>query len=350
MKEDVDCGPGGIKLPRFQAFILQCLLRDQSRRAFTAITQYLAAQPLLQGPFASDTQPDLPVGEVPVVDACRALIKEAVAPFLQDRYLAYCMIGAVTGMVAGVVQHVNSEDNQSDSEYVNERLSILRGYIWDPFSSKWPMEIREQLANTDLKLYIRLLIIKARMMRLSHNPSELGWRLHGFILMSILIAAEPAQEEEEHMLWQVITDDYEWAEWVEFLDRGDDEPQPVLDFVPEIDLFSRVEYEARFIDLVLDPHGVPLQDVRFEPDGPPLQVSNYAVPTTEPGDEPCTICYEPMDGEVTGQYQPMKVPCGHCFHFECLEDLINGINKYSNLCPMCRQKISDPRPKKRVVE
>jgi hypothetical protein len=84
MKEDVDCGPGGIKLPRFQAFILQCLLRDQSRRAFTAITQYLAAQPLLQGPFASDTQPDLPVGEVPVVDACRALIKEAVAPFLQD--------------------------------------------------------------------------------------------------------------------------------------------------------------------------------------------------------------------------------------------------------------------------
>jgi hypothetical protein len=58
-----------------------------------------------------------------------------------------------------------------------------------------------------------------------------------------------------------------------------------------------------------------------------------------------------LDGSVTaGGNQPMQVPCGHCFHFDCLDYMINGINNYSTLCPNCRVKICDPRPRKPILE
>jgi len=46
----------------------------------------------------------------------------------------------------------------------------------------------------------------------------------------------------------------------------------------------------------------------------------------------------------------VEVHCGHCFHYGCLNTLINGILEYSNICPNCRQTICPPRAKRVLAD
>ncbi|EQC30194.1 hypothetical protein SDRG_12046 [Saprolegnia diclina VS20] len=60
-------------------------------------------------------------------------------------------------------------------------------------------------------------------------------------------------------------------------------------------------------------------------------------PTCLVGDDDCTICldaFEHADLAVAGAI--LKLPCGHCFHRDCLHDWCNR----AMTCPVCRGPIS----------
>jgi hypothetical protein len=43
---------------------------------------------------------------------------------------------------------------------------------------------------------------------------------------------------------------------------------------------------------------------------------------------------------------PVKAECDHTFHYDCLSTLINGLFKFSNLCPNCRRPVCDRRSRR----
>jgi hypothetical protein len=113
-----------------------------------------------------------------------------------------------------------------------------------------------------------------------------------------------------------------------------------------------------------------LTDVSFEPSGPRMDVDDIATKTRylknptcsmcrndsetedECGHSTCNICLDTLDLNATGQSKtPMEVRCGHAhsFHFECLDDLINGISEFSNLCPNCRGSICERRARQAIA-
>jgi hypothetical protein len=93
-----------------------------------------------------------------------------------------------------------------------------------------------------------------------------------------------------------------------------------------------------------------LSDVCFEPFGPSLKVENHAFAVTKVSDLPeedCSICRDELNVHQTVRDEvPVKAHCGHTFHYGCLSTLINGISKFSNLCPNCREEVCHRRPKR----
>jgi hypothetical protein len=113
-----------------------------------------------------------------------------------------------------------------------------------------------------------------------------------------------------------------------------------------------------------------LTDVGFEPTGPRLDVDEISTrarylhnPTCSIcssssetddacGHSTCNMCLERLDLNTTNAFMiPMTVRCGHAhsFHFECLDNLINGISDFSNLCPSCRVPICARRARQALV-
>ncbi|KAF2682957.1 hypothetical protein K458DRAFT_405125 [Lentithecium fluviatile CBS 122367] len=87
-----------------------------------------------------------------------------------------------------------------------------------------------------------------------------------------------------------------------------------------------------------------LKDVEFEPCGPEIEVYPYALPC-ENGKGQCTICLEEFrDG--ANEHSLSTRACGHRFHYDCLHGLINGIEEYSNKCPLCRKVICERRQRR----
>jgi hypothetical protein len=101
-------------------------------------------------------------------------------------------------------------------------------------------------------------------------------------------------------------------------------------------------------DSDVDLHDLP--DVCFEPVGPPLQVEQHALAVTKASDLPeedCSICRNTLNVHETVRDEvPVKVDCGHTFHYGCLGTLINGLSQFSNLCPNCRHPVCDRRSRR----
>lgn len=66
-----------------------------------------------------------------------------------------------------------------------------------------------------------------------------------------------------------------------------------------------------------------------------FRVSNRIIIAARKEDEECTICLEFVMENSNDNYA-LKIPCGHYFHFRCLNSLLS-VNKK---CPNCRQLIS----------
>lgn len=86
-----------------------------------------------------------------------------------------------------------------------------------------------------------------------------------------------------------------------------------------------------------------LPGICFDPVGPPLQVEDYALAVSDASDLPegdCSICRDTLNVHERAHVEiPVKIDCGHAFHYGCLGTLINGLAKFLNLCPNCRRPV-----------
>lgn len=51
----------------------------------------------------------------------------------------------------------------------------------------------------------------------------------------------------------------------------------------------------------------------------------------------CSICFEGFEGEVGGPDQPWFIPCGHCFHRECI---VSWMVLHQPTCPLCHRRVN----------
>ncbi|KAI4712274.1 hypothetical protein J4E89_002540 [Alternaria sp. Ai002NY15] len=89
------------------------------------------------------------------------------------------------------------------------------------------------------------------------------------------------------------------------------------------------------------------EDVKWEAAGPRIQVRSVASPVQLDPEAICPVDLEPFDVRSAATVA-WEVECGHAFHAQCLEDLVNGIERNSNRCPLCRAEICDARERRRI--
>lgn len=53
------------------------------------------------------------------------------------------------------------------------------------------------------------------------------------------------------------------------------------------------------------------------------------------GEEKCMVCLDDFDSSEDGSGFALKLPCGHCYHDECI---LKWLQK-SNTCPSCRYEM-----------
>jgi hypothetical protein len=91
-----------------------------------------------------------------------------------------------------------------------------------------------------------------------------------------------------------------------------------------------------------------LRDVEFEAAGPRILVKNVARPVQPETEATCTVCME-FFAVRRSSTVAWKVRCGHVFHAHCLRSMINGIERNSNCCPLCRAEICMARKRRRII-
>ncbi|KAH6665402.1 hypothetical protein B0J14DRAFT_660577 [Halenospora varia] len=81
-------------------------------------------------------------------------------------------------------------------------------------------------------------------------------------------------------------------------------------------------------------HSIAEPDILYNPADRRGFFTDIQVETLAQDDRNCSICYEDMANEVA------KIPCGHRFHFKCIEDWFHGTNLDKEIkasCPLCRK-------------
>ena len=89
------------------------------------------------------------------------------------------------------------------------------------------------------------------------------------------------------------------------------------------------------------------EDVKWAAIGPRILASSVARQVQLGTEATCRVCLDPFDVRDADTVA-WKVGCSHAFHEQCLEDLVNGIEKNSNRCPLCRAEICDARERCRI--
>lgn len=66
----------------------------------------------------------------------------------------------------------------------------------------------------------------------------------------------------------------------------------------------------------------------------------FPAPTPEElSDAMCSICYDALTIDSTGEHQPIRLPCGHIFHLHCMRSWAAR----SRICPVCRARYTAQR-------
>jgi len=89
------------------------------------------------------------------------------------------------------------------------------------------------------------------------------------------------------------------------------------------------------------------EDVKWEGTGPRILAKSVAKQVQLGTKAICPVDLEPFDVR-NADTVAWEVGCGHAFHAQCLKDLVNGIEKNSNRCPLCRAEICDARELRRI--
>ena len=210
----------------------------------------------------------------------------------------------------------------------------------NPFSTI-PLSVRKELALVDFGTVLQHLDDVAQAIVNSHPLSQLSWRLHQWLLQIV-------QENSTDAVERVIS----YTPYLSELTAPSAMANPVLNYRPLGFPPITVTYEG-----LLSPEddtNIDFHDIHWEPAGNPLLVTQYAKFTTNTGAGSCLIClddYEVSDAdEKSPRRRVQPNMCDHVFHEDCLDQLINTVEEYSNKYPGCRTVICPPRDRQRAPD
>jgi hypothetical protein len=279
-------------------------------------------------------------------------LTRAITAFLHVPNEVGCLVIVFGKLVQAAIDYQDTVGLPGFQLDLNQHLDRVvdehRSRISEPFS-RTVLEVRQALAVCDFRGTQRLLIEDAAALATRPSYTGLSWDMFKMFAESIMQAANAQGPEFSahiklalsrarlyHFLDPTAAKDDAWT-WV--LDWETPEDEPVSDRDSDSDSDDDVEYD------VYD-----LPEVCFGPVGPPLKVEDYALAITDVSDLPdddCSICRDSLNVHERVQDEiPVKVECGHAFHYGCLTTLINGLRKFSNLCPNCRRPVCDRRPRR----
>jgi hypothetical protein len=248
----------------------------------------------------------------------------------------------LTGIATLFVEQHDYKYNRAAFLTLRDRIQEeTRQYLCLPFTDQHIL-VRTAIAKLDIGAVLSALVHRAFQILLDHPVrQELLWRLHHLLYQSAMMS--PAPKVGFNAVEEVIQNQFGAAQ---FLDAN---AVPIANYRSNLDLSEQPEVfgEEEFIP-------AELTDVAREPIGPRRQPSICSAHATvldlEP-DDICTICSDDFADASSGTNPPMLLNCphGHVFHYDCLENLINGIASYSNLCPNCRTVVCSARPSRPVL-
>ena len=198
-----------------------------------------------------------------------------------------------------------------------------------------PIYVRRNMAQINVRGLVDLLSYKCRqLLNEPESSHKFGWSLCVWFLRHFykaLLNCDWTLEESRAYIRNVSSG---------HLDLDKPDSTPMMDFR----LPKYMSYIVNIQELERASQIEDLEDVRFVPDGEPLDPKNYTDPMTNcKKEELCVICQCELDGEV------VKLrACGHILHLECVRAMINGVEPSSNLCPLDRQQICPRRLRRRA--
>jgi hypothetical protein len=331
----------GLHRPVYETYMYEVLYNSQ--KYHTLLKNTLLNQPryetqpedsIVQLTARLSTKPDPLLG-----------LTHALLPFLDDTVGLKNVLDMFGRIVFSVAYYWTSgryllDDNAGD--YAAGLVEWYAEQIRDPFSNI-PHYIRRALVQTNVEGCFHVLMVDAVQILEEAKQDDwvLGWRLH----KRMVRYAMHLNTNSSNSIFEVLRDGLDWAKFLSVESKEEENwvnpaYRDTLEFLQdghEQDRDALYEYP----------------DTTYEPIDPPLKPSTLAssVRASEMNNTECPCCLEPLDPSARQiAFIPMKLRCpaGHCLHYQCMNQLINGVEEYSNLCPICRHKICEPRERRAV--
>jgi hypothetical protein len=201
---------------------------------------------------------------------------------------------------------------------------------------RMPLRARKHCATMNVRGVQELVIHRAREMLQHSAAEELNWLLYTWLVSGIhrIVAKKP------RLLASMLVG-------YDLMPLLDPLAAPVAHFAPTVAASLCIPQELVTTWQNYDIEA--LEDVRFEPVGPEIDVRDVAELTATPDPFTCAICLD--DFAEWGAFPDVfEVCCGHSFHAACLSAMVNGIGHNSNCCPLCRTEICDARERRRIAD
>ncbi|KAF2993214.1 hypothetical protein E8E13_000627 [Curvularia kusanoi] len=232
-----------------------------------------------------------------------------------------------------------------------EGEDVFLDYYADDLSnpaSPTPSSLRREICNINLRhVYRELCWSVADILREDEdltNFDVLNHRMWKCMIRSILDSDLEPRQKNFVSVWL----------WRSGYVRAYSSQEPIGAPWPGQRVFSNLNPEANTFERLMEPvpeRAEDLQDVEFQAAGSDLEALNYSTKLENPTDydeAECIICLEDLTDD-----QQLKVKinvCGHLSHGHCLCQLINGMDQWSNKCPLCRREICPPRQREPVID
>jgi len=223
----------------------------------------------------------------------------------------------------------SSEAAEALAEY---RMGSLSRMFADP-GSHMPLDARIHCASINHRTIQDFVVLRARELLQNTERELLNWCMYKWLVRCVesVILDIPRTTTLFHNvgLEEVVgVDVVEQRNYVPYLTASLTIPEGIIQ--------TWQEYE---------PAG--LEDVKFKATGPRLFAKSVAKPV-QPGAEATRSVDLELFTIRGASTVAWKVECGHMFHARCLERMINGIQKNSNRCPLCRAEICVARERRRI--
>jgi hypothetical protein len=240
--------------------------------------------------------------------------------------------------IAYICDLFNKTDYSPSAEVVKSlagyRISQLSRMFADP-TSHVPVQIREHCASINHRTIQDIVVLRAKELLQSTDKEYLNWHMYQWLLSCVK---------------KSLLDDPRTTKLFNNIGLGEVARADAVEqayYVPRENV--RLTVPLHMIEQWQNYDPAALEDLRFKAVGPRILAKSVAKPV-QPGIEAtCSVCLE-LFAVRKASTVAWKVACGHVFHAQCLESMINGIEKNSNCCPLCRTEICAARERRRIMQ